>query len=127
MSKRSSLPRSIRVAALLVLFVCLVVLIVVLTDHDDEDSLPRCTGRWHSGTVDMVPSGARPCVLDHNSTTKRTGHNTTSGTGSLPTTTPIRPNNKPANPKAPDQKQPSKPKAPAVKQPAAPAPAPKRR
>lgn len=124
MSKRSSLPSSIRSAALLVSLVCLVVLIVVLTDHDDEDSFPRCTGRWHSGTVDMVPAGTRPCVLD------RTGHNTTGGTGFSPTTTPTRPTTKPANPKAPTQKQPSKPKAPAVKQPAAPkapAPAPKRR
>ncbi|WP_327411219.1 hypothetical protein OG458_42280 (plasmid) [Streptomyces sp. NBC_01281] len=133
MSHRPSLASSIRGAALLIAFVCLIMLIVVLTpDHDHDDSLPRCTGQRHGAAADVVPAGARPCVLDRTSTigTPRPGTPTrhpirtsppTTPTGKLPGK-PATPSvgKQPAAPKAPAVPQPGKPKAPAARQPAAP-------
>ncbi|MFC8640089.1 hypothetical protein ACFUC2_04935 [[Kitasatospora] papulosa] len=83
---------------------------------DDDDSLPSCPAS-RTGTVDIVASGARPCVLHGPHGTgaapgRGTGHVTVPGSSGKTASTA-------KQPKAPAAKAPTV-KAPAVKAPAAP-------
>ncbi|MEU9925081.1 hypothetical protein AB0H51_28000 [Streptomyces griseoluteus] len=103
----------IALAGVAALAVFLIVLFAVVQGDDDDP--PRCPVS-HSGAVDLVPSGVRPCLLYGSGTGVATGyghgyqHSGTSHTGSTP-----RPRS--------TVKAPGAPKAPAVKAPAAPKPA----
>ncbi|MBG7704856.1 hypothetical protein HCJ76_44045 [Streptomyces sp. MC1] len=112
-SRRRSQP--IVLAGVATLAVFLIFLFVVVQGDDDP---PHCPVS-HSGAVDMVPSGIRPCVLYGSGTGVATGygyqhggtsHSGTSHSGSTPRSRST-------------VKAPGAPKAPAVKVPAAPKPA----
>jgi hypothetical protein len=86
---------------------------VVMTDTDDD--LPRCPVS-HAGSVDLVPSGVRPCALFGSGSGSASGSGYTPGYGSHTGTTP-RPGSTVKQPaaKVPAAKVPAAPKQPAPK------------
>ncbi|MER7937857.1 MULTISPECIES: hypothetical protein [unclassified Streptomyces] len=94
----------------LVTFIVLLVLV-----QGEDDSMPYCPVS-HTGSVDLVPNGVRPCVLPRAGSGAAAVPYPDTGTGSMPPgrITP-RPGVKvPAAPKAPAARAPAAPKAPAA-------------